>query len=259
MKQVWRFAALALAAGSLLLPPLVLLAIIAYVFALLFVEGRARLQVALVAAPLLAVGLFRFVVGWMMPNLVSAGQRAAEERAVSRLREVLWAERRVLELGYVDSNQDGVAEFALLSELLAGDARPGARPEAAVLKPDMYRPIAGHAGIYQADGYLLALYLPSADGRGARAAGPGAALVDVSGAAGATRRFVAYAWPAALDQNGRRVFAIDQDDHVCETENPQGYAGPSHAPDGNAAPRDLASCGMGGDGHVWRRWRKLGR
>ncbi len=249
-------AALALAAGSLLLPPLVLLAIIAYVFALLFVEGRPRLLVALIAAPLLAVGLYRFVVGWMMPNLVSAGQRAAEERAVSRLREVLWAERRVRELGYVDSNRDGVAEFALLSELLAGEARPGARPEAAVLKPDMYRPIAGHAGIYQADGYLIALYLPSTQGSGARAAAVGEPLVD---ATAATRRFVAYAWPAALDQNGRRVFAIDQDDHVCETENPQGYAGPSRGPDGAAAPRDLASCGPGGDGQTWRRWRKLGR
>ncbi len=246
-----------LAALSVALPPLAVVAVVALVFALLFSSGRARLIVGVVGFPLAMAGLYRFTVGTMMPNLVSAGQRAAEERAVSRLREILWAERRVKELGYVDADRDGTGEFALLPELVGTARRPGTNASAAVLKPELYRLVRAIPAVFQSEGYLFAVYLP-----GAPPCQEGASAIDDPvDAAGAAQRFVAYAWPLVLDQNGRRVFAIDQDDHVCETENPRGYAGFEVPVSGAAGPlaAAFASCGRGGDGDTWRRWRKLGR
>lgn len=238
------------------LPPLALVAVVVAVFAALFVERRDRLVLLFLVTPLSIVGLYRFAVGWMMPNLVSAGQRSAEERAVSRLREILWGQRRVRELGYVDSNRDGESEFALLPELVGTARRTGTNERAAVLKPDLYRPVVTSPAVFQSEGYLVAVYLPG--GSGTPTASTPADPVDGKAAA---QRFIAYAWPMTLDQNGRRVFAIDQDDHVCETENPRGYAGLDKIPASDAAPiqAGFVACGTGGDGDTWRRWRKLGR
>lgn len=239
------------------LPPLALIAVVVAVFAALFVERRDRLLILFVAAPLAVAGLYRFAVGWMMPNLVSAGQRSAEERAVSRLREILWGQRRVRELGFVDADRDGESEFALLTELVGTQRRPATNERAAVLKPELYRALVTTSpAVFQSEGYLFAVYLPGPSG--APSASTPSDAVDSKGAA---RRFVAYTWPLALDQNGRRVFAIDQDDHVCETENPRGYAGLDKIPDASAAPitAGFVACGVGGDGDTWRRWRKLGR
>lgn len=238
------------------LPPLALIAVVVAVFAALFVERRDRLVLLFLVTPLAVVGLYRFAVGWMMPNLVSAGQRSAEERAVSRLREILWGQRRVRELGFVDSDRDGASEFALLSELAGGARRPTSNERVAVLKPELYRAVLASPAVFQSEGYLFAVYLPGTGGA------PSASTPNdsVDGKA-AAQRFVAYAWPFMLDQNGRRVFAIDQDDHVCETENPRGYAGLDKIPAADAAPigPGFVACGAGGDGDTWRRWRKLGR
>lgn len=248
--------ALGTAALSLVLPPLSLVAVVLAVFALLFVDRPRRFLIGFLGLPLCAAGLYRFAVEWMMPNLVSAGQRAAEERAVSRLREILWAERRVKELGYVDSNRDGNSEFALLPELAGTARRPSVGPAAAVLKPEFYRSVGQAPAVFQSEGYLFALYLP------ALGTSAGASTIDDPvDARLAERQFVIYAWPHLLDQSGRRVFAIDQNDHICETVNPHGYAGLDAAPSPSAAPLEagFSSCGRGGDGDSWRRWRKLGR
>lgn len=251
MQRYWVFLAIGLACLGALWPPLALAAVPVLVFAVIF-DGKRRLVTIALAVPLIVFGLYRFVIGWMMPNLVSAGQRAAEERAVSRLREILWAERKVRELGYVDSDGDHEPEYALLGELLGGPRRSGVQPEVAVLRAATFPTVSTQPTIVRAEGYYFALYLPSSHGG---ASDPGDEVLTKE------NRLVAYAWPATLDASGRRVFAVDEQDRVCESFNTREYSGTVRRPTFDAAPvrTGFATCGVGGDGEMWRRWRRLSR
>src|SRR4051812_17656993 len=69
--------------------------------------GRSR---ALVAIAVIGAGLslVRFVVEIAMPGIVQGGRDAAEQRAVSWLRDVLFAEDAMRRAGWIDPDHDGV-------------------------------------------------------------------------------------------------------------------------------------------------------
>src|SRR4029079_14005951 len=118
------FAALAAALPSLALPALVVVVLASDIN-----EGRARVLVIAGGGALVSLALLRFTIEWALPHIVSSGQHSAEEKAVSRLREILWAEEQVRAQRWIDTDHDGQPEFALLGELTGeGHPRPGATP-----------------------------------------------------------------------------------------------------------------------------------
>lgn len=224
--------ALTLGALSALLPVLALPALFATTLAALILDGRARLVGGLLGGIFATAGFVRFVTGWVAPNIVAAGQRSAEEVAVSRLREIQWAEARALELGLA-TDAGGHVRAATLDELVTTPA-PGGAP---LLRPDLYLPRA--TNVRSVQGYDFELHpAPSLESR---------------------RRWVAYAWPAAGAGGGKRVFYIDSDDRICETTNADARYGPGRAPAVFAAlgtpSFDATACGQGTDGNMWLPWK----
>jgi hypothetical protein len=218
--------------------------------------GGLRWAVAVVGGVAAAVGLYRFTIEWAVPNIVSSGQFAAEERAVSRLREILWAEDRTLERAFADGDADGTGEYAFLGELLGlPPQRPGVRLPMALLRTEQFHPASdGLTPVYRSEGYDFVVYLPGPGGGGV---GEGRGAVDPRAAA---RHFVAYAWPAERGKGGLRAFYIDQDDRICQTDNAQGYSGTGHIPAPAAALAgtglDAPACGpQTVDGGRWRPWK----
>lgn len=168
--------------------------------------------------------------GWFLTTdgaaaIVMAGRRSGEERAVSRLRELQWAEQQALDLG-LRKRGSGEPRFLTLPELLEGGP-------AAVVRSDVFRPAPDEPGVFVADGYRY--------------------VIDVTDGG---RGFQAYAWPGQA--GGSRLFFGDEADRVCEApcgepaslaRRPQPFAA-------FAAPRpDAARCGQGLDGRSWAPWK----
>jgi hypothetical protein len=225
---------LAIAAAALAWPWIALPALFAVLLAAIGASGRLRWLVGLGGGALVTGALLRFTVEIALPNLVGGGLKAAEERAVSRLRAIRWAEAQVRERRLVEGGRP-----ATLGELSgAGPSRPGLPPEVAMLSSTRWTvleapPPAGH--VYRAEAYLFVVY-------------------DRPGG------FVAYAWPDVLDRSGRRAFAIDAADHICMTDNSRGYAGVSRFPAPDAAlVASAMDCTGGSDGAAWQPWKRKGQ
>lgn len=254
--------ALGLALGSVALSMLALPALLVVILVAARSTGRTRLLVGAVGTIAAMAGLMRFTLDYAVPNIVSSGQFAAEERAVSRLREILWSEDRVRERGWVDSDGDKQGEYAFLGEL-ADQARPraGVKVEVPMLRPAQFHALsAGEVAVYRSEGYVYTVYLPGPSGSAAAEASPSArAAAPVDGKA-ASRFWVAYAWPAERKRGGLRAFYIDQDDRICQTDNTQGYSGTDKIPAANAALSATPGeppCGPGSnDGGAWKPWKK---
>lgn len=223
--------ALALGALSALFSVFALPALFATMMAALLLEGRARLIGGLLGGLLAIVGFTRFVVDWVAPNIVAAGRHSAEEKAVSRLREILWGQQRSFELGLV-TDERGHPKAATLDEL-TGLIAPGG---ASLLRADLFVPV--RPNVRSVEGYLFEVH-PA----------PATSL---------DRRWLAYAWPAAGAGGGKRTFYIDSQDRICQTANEQGYS-KEHAPDTLAALQkpdfDAEACGLGTDGGIWSSWK----
>lgn len=227
-----------LAGGAAAWPVLALPAVAAVLLVTIATSGRPRLVAGLVGGLLATVGFVRFVVEFAAPNVIAAGQRSAEEKAVSRLREILWAQERARELGLVDRDRDGVGEFLTLAELTGRDASRLARPlDAPLLKRGLYVPSEAAPGPFRVEAYLFVVH-------------PGATADD------AERRWVGYAWPAEPAHAGRRAFFVDERETICETVGVHAYSGSRTIPAPAAASREGGpGCGDGSDGFEWRPWR----
>lgn len=224
-------AALILGTLAAVFPVLALPAIFATTMAALLLEGRARLIGGILGGLLATTGFVRFIVDWVAPNIVAAGRHSAEEKAVSRLREILWGQQRAFELGLV-TDDNGHPKAATLDELTSLIA-PGGAP---LLRADLFVP--ARTNVRSVEGYLYEAH-PAPDNS-------------------LNRRWIAYAWPSAGQGGGKRTFYIDSQDRICETANTQGYAN-DHAPEVMAALQatdfDANACGTGNDGGVWRPWK----
>lgn len=223
--------ALVLGALAAVFPVLALPAIFATTMAALLLNGRARLIGGLLGGLLATAGFVRFVVDWVAPNIVAAGRHSAEEKAVSRLREILWGQQRAFELGLV-TDDAGHPQAATLDQLTSPTAPGGA----SLLRADLFAP--ARENVRSVEGYLYEVHpAPTTQ---------------------FTRRWLAYAWPSAGQGGGKRAFYIDSQDRICETANEQGYSN-DHAPERLAALRapdfDADACGNGNDGGVWRAWK----
>jgi hypothetical protein len=164
-----------------------------------------------------AVALLRFVVEVAMPGIVRGGRAATEQRAVSWLRDVLFAQDSMRKAGWIDPDRDGIGSAALLSELCSGDPQRGqaGRPHAVLTCGELVDTPLGPAA--RKGGYLFTVCLPLQGGGWSANASP---RLDEEAA---ERSFIAYAWP---DVDGRfdDAFFLDQEENIQQLALPAGAA-----------------------------------
>lgn len=182
-------------------------------------SGRKGLRFTLLAGLVIALlGMGRFVLREALPGIVAASGRAAGERAVSRLREILFAQDASRRLGLIDPDGNGVGGAGRLGELTgATPVRPGSSLAPLEFPPlgVHFRPHVStrHGEAAEEAGYLYMVCVPTTSGRlSARAD----ASVDE---AAAERRFVAYAWPAEVVHQTHPAYFIDEHERILETAN----------------------------------------
>ncbi|HMJ12869.1 MAG TPA: hypothetical protein VK524_15715 [Polyangiaceae bacterium] len=199
---------------------------------------RSLLALAAVAG---AVGVLRFVVEEAVPGIVQGGKDAAAKNAVSRLRELVFAEDGMRRHAYLDHDGDGVGSAALVGEL-SGKAQQ--RPFPPILNERWHVLVETRSGsAARVGGYLYMVCLPL---------GPGG--FGASGAAGvdaeqAERRYLAYAWPAAASSRIEAAFFIDEHERILVNKNEDGrdpeYLGSDYPPACDAALKEPAD---------WQPW-----
>jgi hypothetical protein len=207
------------------------------------VKQRHRVALALAAAAsVVAVPLF--LVREAVPGLVQGGTGAASQRAVSRLREFLFAEDAARRTASFDPDGDGVGSALLLGEL-TGEVgmRHGARLAAPLL--ENYPAIESLHGLEAVEigGFWFMICVPAAGG--GMTSDPARALDDEA----AERRFVAYAWPSGRAPGLERAYFIDEHERILSAASePDLRFGAEHPPACNDA--------LAPETHDdWRAWR----
>ncbi len=209
-------------------------------------RDRTRTELWLVAVSLgfALLGFVRFLIVEAVPGIVEGGTRAAEGVAVSRLREILFAEDSLRRLATIDPDGDGVGSSARLDELTG---RVGLRDRLPLASPLLERypksqPTARGPAI-ELGGFLFFVCLPTPDGGLSAMAG---APVDEERA---ERRFVAYAWPADARQQLNNAYFMDEHERILVAPSGPGLRlGTEHPP----------SCDDWDDAatkKAWRPWR----
>lgn len=247
----WRTAAvLALALAALPFPKLALPAGLFVLLSWLSLprEPRARARkhahahgVAAVAAAL-AMGVF--LVREAVPGIIEGGTRAASSRAVSRLREILFAEDMARKKAAWDPDGDGVGSALLLGELTGEiGIRRGAWLNPPLLEgyPKLDDTLVGPS--LEIGGFWFMLCLPLLSG--GFASSPDSHFDDEL----AERRFVAYAWPSGRAPGLARAYFLDEHERILSAPAREGLRfGTAHPP----ACDDALAARTRDD---WRPWR----
>jgi hypothetical protein len=164
------------------------------------------------------VGLVRFVFGEALTGISEARGRATGKKAVSLLREILFAQDAVRRYGMIDHDGDGIGSAARLGELSGTD---GARMKNRLSTPPLalrYTPrVATRSGpASEQEGYLLLICLPGIL--------PNSWVTHPSEEVAeelAERRWVAYAWPVAEGLGHEAAYFINEHEEILESENLQ--------------------------------------
>ena len=205
----------AAAVASLVVTKLALFAAVATLLGFVSLpSGPVRaLRVAKLALALGAVcatfGTFQFLVRQAVPGMVDGGTSAAEQRVVSRLREILFAEDAWRKDAFYDPDGDRVGSAGFLGELSAQiGVRGGKRIEPAVLEsyPPLVDTRLGPAA--EMGGYLILVCLPK------KGSGYTAQPADAVDDERAEREFYAYAWPAQRGQGLDFAYFLDEHERI---------------------------------------------
>jgi hypothetical protein len=208
---------LLLAALALLLPLLSPAAAIATLIAFLVVlrarppELRRHTLTLSAAALLAAIAFVQFLRTQAIAGIVQGGTRATESRAVSRLREILFAEDAVRRKPEpeLDRDADGIGSAALIAELTGELGLRGGRR---IMPPLLERyGQSQHTAIgpaHDLGGFLFAVCLPTVGG--GFSAEPKAELDEEA----AERRFLVYAWPTSDRTGLGQAFFLDEHERI---------------------------------------------
>jgi hypothetical protein len=200
-----------------------------------------------VAGVCATLGTFRFLVLEAVPGMVDGGTTAAEQRVVSRLRELLFAEDAWRKNAYYDPDGDHVGSAGLLGELTAEiGVRTGNRVEPAVLEgyPKLVDTRLGPAA--EVGGYLLLVCLPKQGG--GYTAKPGDAIDDEA----AERHFYAYAWPAERGQGLTNAYFLDEHERILRADSQELEPRRLIGVDAPPSCEDVSAPATAGDWRVWR-------
>jgi len=205
---------------------------------------KASLIVAGVAA---TFGTFRFLVVEAVPGMVDGGTGAAEQRAVSRLREILFAEDALRKNAFIDPDNDRVGSAGFLGELTGEiGVRGHERLAPPVLEsyPSLVDTKIGPGAVV--GGYFVIICLP------ARAGGFTARPEDAVDDERAEREFRAYAWPAERGQGLTLAYFLDEHERILLADS--NAAEPRRLVGTDAPPScdDVAAPATANDWRVWR-------
>jgi hypothetical protein len=160
------------------------------------------------------VASVRFVTTEAVQGIVEAGTRATGASVVSMLREIYFAEGRMLEHGFADHDANGKGAAARLGELTGGPVRGGSPLSPAILHPRFVPQVSTASGpAAQVGGYLYLVCVPK------QPTGWTGEPADAVDERRAGREFVAYAWPAKAEFNVQESYAIDHDERVLVSTN----------------------------------------
>ena len=207
-----------------------------------------RLKLALLFGGACAtVGVFRFLVLEAMPGMVDGGTTAAEQRVVSRLREVLFAEDAWRKNAFVDPDSDHVGSAGLLGELSGQTGVRGkALSDPSVLQnyPKLVDTKLGPAA--DVGGYLVLVCLPKQGG--GYTARPSEAVDEER----AERSFYAYAWPSEPGQGLTTAYFLDEHERILLADSRE--TEPKRLLGGDAPPScdDVSAPGTAAEWRVWR-------
>jgi hypothetical protein len=206
------------------------------------------LKLSLIVAGLCAtVGVFRFLVLEAVPGMVMGGTSATEQRVVSRLREILFAEDALRKNAFVDPDADHVGSAEFLGEM-SGEigVRGGAPMPTALLEgyPKLVSTRLGPAG--EVGGYLVTVCLPKRGG--GFTADPSAAVDDER----AEREFYAYAWPAERGQGLDTAYVLDQHERILLADSRDTEPRRLIGVDAPPACDDVSAEATKGSWRVWR-------
>lgn len=221
---------------SLFFAPLSVLAVLVHVIALaattrMPTATRRWIRPLLMVTGLCSlVAMTRFVLVDALTGIVEARGRDSSARAVSILREILFAEDAMRRYAFIDPDGDGIGSAGRLGELTGvHGARNGPPLDTPPLAPRLAPSATTRSGpAYEHGGYFFLVCLPGPDGNWATS--PRAPVDDEA----AERRFVAYAWPSSADAPHRTAFFMDEHERILESSREIDGAlrlvGPSGAP-----------------------------
>ncbi len=186
----------------------------------------------------------RFLKTEAVAGIVQGGTRATEVRAVSRLREILFAEDVMRRHGTWDPDEDRIGSAGLLGELTGELGLRGHLPLVPPLLEGIPRSTSTSLGpAHVVAGYYFAVCLPTKDG--SFSAKPGAAFDDEA----SERRFLAYAWPAAGNLGLSHAFMLDEHENILQAESKPGKRSGLDGPTCDDAVADATRS-------EWTPWQK---
>lgn len=173
---------------------------------------KLLLVISLVAA---TAGMGRFVWQEALPGIAEARGRASGKKAVSLLREILFAQDALRRLAMIDPDGDGIGSAGRLGELAGSDrARGGETLSSPPLELRFSPRIATKSGpATEQDGHYMIICLPGSDTQWVTH--PGAGVDEEK----AERRWIAYAWPAQPGLAHTAAYFIDEHERILESDN----------------------------------------
>jgi len=192
-------------------------------------------------------GVFRFLVLEAMPGMVEGGTTAAEQRAVSRLREILFAEDALRRNSFVDPDGDHVGSAEFLGEMTGETGlRGGLRMTTPVLEsyPRLVDTRTGPAA--DVGGYFVLVCLPK------RGGGFTARPTDAVDEERAERSFYAYAWPSEGGRGLDTAYFLDEHERILLADSNESGQRRLIGADAPPGCDDVTAPTTAGEWRVWR-------
>ena len=215
---------------------------------------------------MIAVVIIALLATITIPALLKIRRNANENAAVATLRMINTTELDFKAQIMVDQDGDDIGEFGLLGELteeVAMRANTNPAPRTPFLSPAFAPPSGQNHGTYQ--GYCFKIYLPVASGSAVTDNGTTNPVAVANNADYQENRFRCYAWPAAAQSSGTKVFVVDQFPDVYMASNIKSdgspyYNGSTRIPPYNAATSHAdnvnfpvrVESGTGNDSQEWQ-------
>ncbi|MET0793952.1 MAG: hypothetical protein ABW061_20700 [Polyangiaceae bacterium] len=243
----------AVALTSLVVTKLALFAAVASLLGFVSLPSEPRRAVRALKLCLLlggvaaTIGVFRFLVIEAMPGVVEGGTTATEQREVSRLREILFAEDAWRKNAFFDPDGDRVGSAGFLGELSGQiGVRGAARTDPAVLQnyPELVETRLGPAA--DVGGYLVIVCLPKRGG--GYTAQPNDAVDDER----AEREFYAYAWPSKAGQGLTTAYFLDEHERILLADSRESEPRRLLGTEAPPSCDDVSAVATAGEWSVWR-------